>query len=339
MKVVVLCGGDSAERIVSLASGDAVGEWLASAGYRVAKLDPAEPDRIFTPDHPMAPPAIGAQPPAAPPHRDFMPTRVSRFLTALEKTAPDLAFPILHGGWGEDGTLQALLEWIGLPYTGSGPLACALAMNKEKAKDVFRSFGILTPDATVVSNSRTDRENDIEAALSQIGLPAVFKALHGGSTVGLTIVRSDADIAQAVQAVADLGDDLLIETYVPGREITAVILGTEAMPLIEICPHEGYYDYHNKYTSGRSDYLCPAPLDENLAAEIQKTALRAYDALGCGGFARVDFLLTSQNKAYCLEVNTLPGMTKTSLVPKAARAAGIEPPELVDRIVKEVHRG
>jgi D-alanine-D-alanine ligase len=110
------------------------------------------------------------------------------------------------------------------------------------------------------------------------------------------------------------------------------------MPLIEIRPHEGYYDYHNKYTSGRSDYLCPAPLDEDLTAEIQKTALRAYDALDCRGFARVDFLLTSQDKAYCLEINTLPGMTKTSLVPKAARAAGIEPPELVDRIVKEVHR-
>jgi D-alanine-D-alanine ligase len=179
--------------------------------------------------------------------------------------------------------------------------------------------------------------NNAAAVLPNLNLPIVFKPLHGGSTVGLTIVRNKGEIEQAVRSVADLGDDLLIETYIEGRELTAVILGNEAMPLVEIRPHEGFYDYHNKYTSGRSDYLCPAPLPKALTKQVQEAALRAYYALDCRGFARVDLLLTPENKAYCLELNTLPGMTQHSLVPKAARAAGIEPPELVDRIVKKVH--
>jgi len=336
MKIVVLCGGDSAERVVSLASGDAVGEWLAVAGYEVLKLDPSRPEEVYRTDQPMAPAQIGAEPPLAPPQQNFDPSRVSRFLSALERVAPDLAFPILHGGWGEDGIIQSLLEWIGLPYTGSGPLACALAMNKQKAKDVWRSFDVLTPNGRVVRCNEIVEGSAI-ATLSDLTLPVVFKPLHGGSTVGLTIVRRKEEIERAAQAVANLGDDLLIETFINGREITAVILGNEAMPLIEIRPHEGFYDYHNKYTSGRSDYLCPAPLQEELTEQTKKTALKAYDALDCRGFARVDFLLTSENEIYCLELNTLPGMTRTSLVPKAAKAAGIEPPSLVDRIVKEAY--
>lgn len=336
MRVVVLCGGDSAERVVSLASGDAVGEWLALAGHEVLKLDPSRPEKIYQADQPMSPAQIGAEPPSSPPPQNFDPSRVLRFLSALERIAPDLAFPILHGGWGEDGTVQSLLDWVGLPYTGSGPLACALAMNKQKTKEIWRSFDVLTPDGQVVPHPEIVGGNTI-VELSDLTLPVVFKPLHGGSTVGLTIVRKREEIERAAQAVANLGDDLLIETYINGREVTAVVLGTEAMPLIEIRPHEGFYDYHNKYTSGRSDYLCPAPLQEELTEQIKKTALKAYHALGCRGFARVDFLLTPENEAYCLELNTLPGMTRTSLVPKAAKAAGIEPPALVDRIVKEAY--
>jgi D-alanine-D-alanine ligase len=343
MKIVVLCGGDSSERVVSLASGDAVGEWLASAGYEVTKLDPAKPDSVFRAEQPMAPPQIGAAPPEARPSKKFEPSRVSRFLSALEKLAPDAAFPILHGGWGEDGKLQGLLEWIELPYTGSGPLACALAMNKQKAKDIWNSLGILTPKGIVVPlqsvapNLLGKNQRVIKDALSITGLPAVFKPLHGGSTVGLTIVKEESEITGAVRSVVELGEDLLIETYIDGREITATIVGNQAMPLIEIRPHEGFYDYHNKYTSGRSDYLCPAPLEEAVAERIKRTALQAYHALDCRGFARVDFLLTADNQAFCLELNTLPGMTQHSLVPKAARAAHIEPPQLVDRIVKEAY--
>lgn len=336
MKIVVLCGGDSAERIVSLASGDAVGEWLALSGYEVLKLDPSRPDEIYRADQPMSPAQIGAEPPPAPPQQNFDPSRVLRFLSALERIAPDLAFPILHGGWGEDGTIQSLLDWVGLPYTGSGPLACALAMNKQKAKDIWLSFDVHAPNGQVVPCNEIAHRN-AASAFPDLTFPVVFKPLHGGSTVGLTIVRKREEIERAAQAVANLRDDLLIETYINGREITAVVLGTEAMPLIEIRPHEGFYDYHNKYTSGRSDYLCPAPLKEELTEQIKKTALKAYHALDCRGFARVDFLLTPENEAYCLELNTLPGMTRTSLVPKAAKAAGIEPPALVDRIVKEAY--
>ncbi len=337
MKIVVLCGGDSGEWVVSLASGDAVGQWLAQAGYEVVKLNPSKPEKSFRADEPMAPSQIGARPPDAPPDRKFDPSRVQKFLSALAKLAPDMAFPILHGGWGEDGRIQGVLEWVRLPYTGSGPLACALAMHKQKAKDIWASISILTPRGVVIPQREIRNRRAVEEALETLKLPAVFKPLHGGSTIGLTIVRKEGEIAAAIQSVTELAEDLLIETFVNGREITATILGDEAMPLIEIRPHEGFYDYHNKYTSGRSDYLCPAPLQDALGQQIQETALKAYRALDCRGFARVDFLLAPENQAFCLELNTLPGMTQHSLVPKAARAAGIEPPELVTRIVKEVH--
>lgn len=337
MKVIVLCGGDGVERVVSLASGDAVASWLALAGYEAYKLDPAQPEGICPANKPLSPPEIGAEPPTPLVVREFDPSRVTRFLNTLQDFKPDIAFPILHGDWGEDGTLQSLLDWVGLPYTGSGPLACALAMNKQKTKDVWNHLGILTPKSRVVSRRDETQENSVHNALADIGLPAVFKPLHGGSTVGLRFVRKENDVTQAIQTVMDLGDDLLIESYVDGREVTVVILDNEAMPLIEICPHEGFYDYHNKYTSGRSDYLCPAPLEKSLSTRIKEVALQAHRALDCRGFSRVDFLVTSHNEAYCLELNTLPGMTKTSLVPKAAKAAGIEPPELVDRIVKAAY--
>ncbi|MFH1010950.1 MAG: D-alanine--D-alanine ligase [bacterium] len=337
MRVVVLCGGDSGGWVVSLASGDAVGQWLAQAGYEVVKLNPSKPERSFRADEPMAPPQIGAQPPDAPPDRKFDPSRVLKFLSALEKLAPDMAFPILHGGWGEDGRIQGVLEWVGLAYTGSGPLACALAMHKQKAKDIWDFVGIRTPKGIVVSQHQIQEHRAIDDALGAIGLPAVFKPLRGGSTIGLTIVREESEVAAAVQSVTELGEDLLIETFISGREITATILGDEPMPLIEIRPHEGLYDYHNKYTSGRSDYLCPAPLEDAVTNRIKEAALLAYRALDCRGFARVDFLLTPESEAYCLELNTLPGMTQHSLVPKAARGAGIEPPELVDRIVREAY--
>ncbi len=335
MKIVVLCGGNGAERIVSLASGDAVGGWLASAGYDVVKLNPTQPEETFSANQPMAPPEIGIAPPQAA-SRGFNPSQVIKFLEALEKLKPDLAFPILHGDWGENGTLQSLLEWIGLPYTGSAPLACALAMHKQKAKELWQPLNILTPKGIVVPFENAKKEK-LENIFSEIGFPAVCKPLNGGSTVGLTIIRKPNEIARAVQAVVNLSDDVLIEQYIDGREMTVVMLNGEPLPVIEIRPHEGFYDYHNKYTSGRSDYICPAPIEDTVRDRMQKDAVNAYHSLGCSGFARVDFLLNSNNEAYCLELNTLPGMTQHSLVPKAAKAAGIEPPELVDRIVKEVY--
>ncbi len=336
MKIVVLCGGDGVERIVSLASGDAVGGWLASAGYDVVKLNPTQPEKTFSANKPMAPPEIGIAPPQAASSR-FNPLQVVKFLEALGKLKPDLAFPIIHGDWGENGTLQSLLEWIGLPYTGSTPLASALAMHKQKAKELWQPRHILTPKGIVVPLKIAAQKETLEKAFSEIGFPAVCKPLHGGSTVGLTIVREPGAIVQAAQAVVNLSDDLLIEQYIDGREITVVILNGKPLPLIEIRPHEGFYDYHNKYTSGRSDYICPATVEDALHDRMQRDAVNAYQSLGCSGFARVDFLVTSANEAYCLELNTLPGMTQHSLVPKAAKAAGIEPPELVDRIVKEAY--
>ena len=336
MKIAVLCGGDGVERIVSLASGDAVGGWLASAGYDVVKLNPSQPEKTFSADQMMAPPEIGI----APPHtasRKFNPSQVIKFLEGLERIKPDLAFPILHGDWGENGTLQSLLEWINLPYTGSKPLACSLAMHKQKAKELWQPLHIPTPKGIVVPSKNAAQIGTLKKIFSEIGFPAVCKPLHGGSTVGLTIVREPGEIAQAAQAVVNLSDDLLIEQYIDGREMTVVVLSGEPLPVIEIRPREGFYDYQNKYTSGRSDYICPALVENALRDRMQKDAVSVYQSLGCSGFARVDFLVTSKNEAYCLELNTLPGMTQHSLVPKAAKAAGIEPPELVDRIVKEAY--
>jgi D-alanine-D-alanine ligase len=245
----------------------------------------------------------------------------------------DIAFLALHGAPGEDGTVQGLLELAGVPYTGSGVLASALAMDKGMSKRIMEHYDIPTPrwfqarrdDSTIGElRSLVDQHTDY---------PVVVKPNNGGSTVGLTIVRNESELFGAYELAGRYSEQILFEEFIEGRELTVAIIGSESLPIVEIRPKSGFYDYESKYTAGRTEYICPADLPRAIQEEVQELGLRAHDALGCSGYSRVDFRLDNDNAPHCLEVNTLPGMTPTSLVPKAAAAAGIDFRSLCERII------
>jgi D-alanine-D-alanine ligase len=245
-------------------------------------------------------------------------------------TDSDVVFIALHGGAGENGTVQALLELSGRPYTGSGVLASALAMNKAMSKKVFVQSGIPTPKWQLLTAGARGKDIDVKALG---GWPIVVKPNEEGSTVGLTIVSRAEDLDEAVDLSFQYGAETLVEQYIPGRELTVAVLGDEALPIVEIKPQGGHYDYESKYTAGKSQYFCPADLPEALAARIRKLGIDAARCLGCSGVSRADFRLPPDGDPSCLEVNTIPGMTPTSLVPMAAKAAGMSYDQLVARMI------
>jgi D-alanine-D-alanine ligase len=296
LRVGVLMGGISAEREVSLRSGKAVEKALRAQGLVVEGID------------------VGAD-----------------IVEKLSAAQMDLAFIALHGRGGEDGTIQGLLELLGVPYTGSGVLASALAMNKIYSKQIFEFSGLKTPPYQV------QRKGDpLPASASSLafGLPAVVKPAGEGSTIGVTIVGEEEQLGEACEKAFRFGSTILIEQYIPGKEITAGVLGGEVLPPIEIVPSSGFYDYRAKYTTGMTDYRVPAPLPPDVIRRIQESGMRAHRALGCEGFSRVDFRLGEDGIPFVLEVNTVPGMTETSLFPKAAAAAGYDFPALTRRILE-----
>ena len=295
-KIAVLCGGDGQEREVSLRSGAAVCTALNEAGFDAAMIDLKSMDEIEK-------------------IKDF-----------------EGVFIAMHGDWGEGGDLQAKLEAMKIPFTGSGSKASALAMNKIKACELFKNNGIKIPDGLVWSG-------DCEKIFSALGRDIVVKPSSGGSTVGITILKDAAneDLIKAVKVAQESYEgEVLIEKYIDGREITAAVWEKdgkiEALPLIEIVPHQGFYDYKNKYTKGATEYIVPAKIDDKDAKIISDMAVKAHEVLGCSGYSRSDFRL-SKDGAYILEVNTAPGMTATSLVPKAAAAVGVSMPEFVKIIM------
>jgi len=334
MKILVLCGGGSSERVVSLASGDEVGKWLAEAGYEVVKYDPEIPGIVHAAKARLAPEEIGVLPPSPASNGKLNTNVVRGLLDVIETQRPDAVFPILHGGYGENGLLQALLDWVGIPYTGSGTLASSMAMNKSVACKLMAAAGVPVPQGFVVRRAAFDVPVFAAKIEALFGYPAVIKPLNGGSTVGLTKVRDRSDLANAVAAIREQGDDALVEAHFTGRELTVTVVEGDAYPAVEIRPREGFYDYTNKYSDDRTDYLCPAPISERAAREIQAAAVTAFHALGCAGFARIDFLLANSGEFVCLEVNTLPGMTTHSLVPMAVRTRGETLPQLMRRTVE-----
>ena len=291
LKIAVLMGGPSAEREVSLRSGTAVANALTVAGAKVVPIDIK--DSAFT-----------------------MPTNV------------DVAFLALHGTFGEDGTLQRMLENGGITYTGSGPEASARAFDKIAAKKAFLVAGIPTPKYEVFDRAHTDLQR-----LAQLGFPLVVKPSRQGSSVGISIVQEEGDLQEACRIAWHYDDHLLVEQFIPGRELTVGILEGRALPVIEIRPKHDFFTYEAKYTKGQTDYFVPAPLDKNIESQVKSLALRAHDSLGCRDFSRVDLILSENGEPLILEVNTVPGFTETSLVPKAAHAAGIEFPDLCSRLV------
>ncbi len=335
MKILVLMGGTSAERDVSLVSGEAIVQALKDAGHQVLPLDTAQDQNLLSDNGRYLPGGVKQKPP------DLTKLELKGKQLALDVihsfdfSEVDVVFLALHGGQGEDGTIQALLDLTGKPYTGSGVLASALAMDKAMSKKIFERESIKTPEWFLIEDSELSDIATIEKRIEKgFGFPCVVKPNNQGSTVGLTVVNEKPDLKKAFECAREFSSHILIENYIRGRELTVGILGDTPLPVVEIIPEHGIYDYECKYTHGKSNYVCPAEIPQEKTKEIQAIGLKAFRALGCEGYARVDFRYGEDERFYCLEVNTLPGMTSLSLVPQAAKAFGINFPELVDRIAR-----
>ncbi len=334
MRVAVLTGGTSVERDVALASGLQVADALRAARHAVSVVDLAT--GFVPPEHERAllPGGIGREPPPLERLKELERGMLSAGLGELPAIREaDVVFIALHGGVGEDGTLQAVLDVIGVPYTGSGHLACALAMDKDLAKRIVRDYGLAVP-AWVMGPATPDYVK------RTVGFPCIVKPSKQGSSVGLSLVRRGSALAEAVRLAERYDDEVMIEQYVPGLELTVAILGEEPLPVIEIRSKHEMFDYECKYQPGMSDEICPAPIEAALAAKTQDAAQRAHRALKLSGYSRIDFRVAEDSTIFFLEANTAPGLTGASLVPKAAGAAGMSFPaftEAVCRLAMERH--
>ncbi len=331
MRVTVLMGGTSAERDVSLASGLRIADALRTRGHEVVTLDTGRGTLSVKEERQLL--AKGAVVKREPPARAELARMVEQTLPQMLRALPslqqaDVVFLGLHGGYGEDGTIQALLDLAGIRYTGSGHMASALAMDKDLSKHLFRRAGVQTADWTMAR-----REKGVDDQLGRLGLPVVVKPSKQGSTVGLSIVRRREDLSAAITEAFEYDDEVMLEQFVAGRELTVGILGDDALPVGEIIPRHEIYDYECKYTVGMAEEIFPAQIPTERAKEAQDLARRAFQALKLRGYARIDFRMTEDGSLFCLEANTLPGMTQTSLIPQAAAAAGVTFPELCERIM------
>ncbi len=333
-KVAVLLGGTSPERDVSIISGKYVTEGLREAGYIVKPIDPALGVNQPENEAELFISAIRETPPTEEELAKFSNKNVIECINSHLLDDIDVVFIILHGKWGEDGTVQALLDLRGVKYTGSGVLASAIGIDKNMSKIVFKHHGVKTPDWFTVRKNKIELKEIRTKIERSFSYPCVVKPNDQGSTVGLSIVKSPDEIEQALELAFKYSDLVIVEEFIEGKELTVGILGDMALPVIEIIPKGGIYDYYHKYTKGATEYIVPAQIPDKWTKELQEQALLAFESIGCKGFARVDFRVKDNGEIYCLEINTIPGMTGTSLVPKAAKAAGIEFPELVDRIVR-----
>jgi D-alanine-D-alanine ligase len=323
VKIAVLFGGDSMERDVSIASASQVVTALRSRGHEIVAFDAghgrlthADEQRVFAGKIDRAPPARNSV--------AGLPSVVSK----LDLAAVDVVFLALHGGSGEDGTVQALLDLAGIPYTGSGKLGSALGWDKDVAKRLFLAAGVPTPQWLMTPVSA-------ERVAAEIGFPLIVKPNGQGSTVGLTLVTTAAELAQALGHAADFDGEVMIERYIAGRELTVGILDGEPLAVGEIIPKTGpIFDYAAKYQAGGAEEIFPADLTPEQTARAQDLALRVHRALKLESYSRVDFRMDADGVLWCLEVNTLPGLTSGSLLPRAAAAVGISFAELCERICR-----
>jgi len=322
--IAVFVGGTSPEREVSKSSGKAIFQALNSLGYNCTLIDPA-----YGKNQPKNDEEFFSK-------KDFSKIRNENLIETIDSDLMnkiDLVFLALHGKWGEDGIIQSLLELKGIRYTGSGVLSSAISMDKDLSKTIFQKNNVSTPFWTTI-NKKFNRDEVISIINSKFGFPVVIKPNDQGSTVGLSIVKNNEEILNAIETAFQYADLVVIEEYIPGREMTVAILEEKPLPVLEIIPKSGFYDYESKYTSGMSEYIVPADIPEDIGFNMQQQAITAFRSLRCKVYGRVDFRLNDNNKLFCLEVNTLPGMTETSLVPKMAKAVGISFEELIDRIVR-----
>jgi D-alanine-D-alanine ligase len=302
-KILVLMGGISAEREVSLRSGKAVLDALLALNYDAQAID-------FN----------------------------SNSIKDIIAYNPDLVFIALHGKYGEDGTVQGLLESLQIPYTGSGVTTSAVCIDKVLSKRIFNSAGIPNAPFRIIYPQDLDDPVILHKQLtSDLGLPMVIKAATQGSSIGTYIIKDENEILSAINNAFNYSREVLVEKFIDGQELTVAIIGNnvpQVLPLIEITSANEFYDYESKYTKGMCEHIIPARIGEESQAEITRISKQVYTLMGCQGFARVDFMLDKSGQPFVLEVNTIPGMTEMSLVPDAARAAGISFPELIEMIVK-----
>lgn len=303
-RVAVLKGGRSLEREVSLRSGGNVEAALRRLGHEVLPMDADQ-----------------------------------HLVRNLREQRPDVAFIALHGKGGEDGTVQELLEILGIPYTGSGVLSCQRSMDKVVAKAIFTAEGIPTPKWYAFSEDAF-REMGAADTLPEIrerlGLPLVVKPAKQGSALGISVAHEPGEIPRALMTALSYDDRVLLEAFVPGREIAVSVIGTDApqaLPAVEAVPTGDFYDFESRYTPGATELIAPAPIDPDTAAEASRLALACYEALGCRGFGRVDLMLDAEGRLWVLELNAIPGMTDTSLLPAAVEAAGMGFDEMVGRVL------
>jgi D-alanine-D-alanine ligase len=328
MNITVLMGGTSSERNVSLASGIRIVQALRGNGHKVTPLDPARGVISDDEQRELATGKVGTEPPSLEALSKFAEGTFLPNLTSMKEIKDaDVAFLALHGGQGEDGTIQALLDMAHVKYTGSGHLSSALAMDKDLSKKLFRVADVKTADWLMAPATTEQVEG-------MLGLPVIVKPSKQGSTVGLTLVKKRSDLPGAIEEALKYDDEVMIERFVPGRELTVGVLGDVALPVGEIISKHEIYDYECKYTAGMATEEFPAKISPEATERVQKQALAAFKSLKLKGYARIDFRLTTEGEFYCLEANTLPGMTELSLIPQGAAAMGIKFPELCERIVK-----
>jgi D-alanine-D-alanine ligase len=297
-RIGVLMGGESAEREVSLRSGAAAYNALKCLGYNVVSID-AGPD----------------------------------LCNLLVKEKIEMAFLALHGGYGEDGSIQGMLEVLGIPYTGSGVLASALAMDKEASKKIFLYHKIAVPPFSVLDKQASEI---LPSQVPSFSLPWVIKPATEGSSVGVNIVRDQYDLHKALEQAHSYGSRIIIEKFIAGKEVHIGILNDKVLGGVEVRPSLEFYSYEAKYTAGLTEYVLPPEIAEEVYERAKTTALSAHVALGCGGATRVDLLIDGEGNPYVLEVNTIPGMTETSLLPKIAKLAGFDFPGLIEEILRGV---
>ena len=340
LKIVVLAGGLSPERNVSLSSGTKVAQALRELGHRVALVDMyfgledypgLEPEGLYAAQSPEGWRSVDRQAP------DLAAVRAKRRWTGKGDFGPgvlelcakaDIVFLALHGQCGEDGKVQAALELLDIPYTGSDALGSALAMDKDLTKRLVKHL-VNTPAWTY----RKYTAQDMDGLAAETALPCVVKPVDSGSSIGVSIAHTEEELRAALADGLRHGGRCVLERYVKGREIQVGILDGEALPPIEILPRQGFYDYENKYQPGAAEEVCPAPLTGEETKAVQAAAAAVFNALGLGVYARADFILDEDGRFWFLEINTLPGMTPTSLMPQEAAAAGIDYPQLCQRII------
>ncbi|MEJ2193775.1 MAG: D-alanine--D-alanine ligase [Ignavibacteriaceae bacterium] len=329
INIAVFIGGTSPEREVSKSSGQAIYKAINELGYNCTLIDPAygtdQPDKeekFFSKDD----------------HINIKNENILKTVNSNLLDNIDLVFLALHGKWGEDGIIQSLLELRGIRYTGSGVFSSTISMDKAFSKIIFQENNVNSAESFTITDQFIPDEV-INKISEEFGFPCVVKPNDQGSTVGLTIVKKEDEVQSAIKSALQFSDIALVEKYIAGREMTVAILEDEALPVLEIIPKSGFYDYKSKYTSGMSEYIVPADIPKDVFNNLQEQALIAFRSLRCKVYGRVDFRLSEDNIPYCLEVNTLPGMTATSLVPKMANAVGISFNELIDRIIRNSLNG